>query len=100
MRRRGQSVGRRSRTEVNHQFSANAVQGSSVSTVTQRGESPNPNQTFFEARYRRQLQTPVRLNFEIQTKISMFRRFVKTLGPLPQDFSVLDIGFGYGHMLF
>lgn len=61
----------------------------------------NPNELLFEEQYRsRRLGLPVRLNFEIQSKLAMFRRLVQPLQPITTPFSVLDIGFGYGHMLF
>jgi ubiquinone/menaquinone biosynthesis C-methylase UbiE len=43
---------------------------------------------------------PLRLNFELQTKLAMFRRLARLIPPPPPGARVLDLGFGHGFMLF
>ncbi len=57
---------------------------------------PNPNLVTFEKYDHRWLRLPVRLNFEVQTKLAMFRRLAQKLPPLPGGASVLDLGCGRG----
>ncbi len=71
-----------------------------MSTELELRQDPNPNLVTFEEYYRRRLRLPVRLNFEVQTKLAMFRRLAQKLPPLPEGASVLDLGFGRGGMLF
>ncbi len=60
----------------------------------------NPNFVSFEQQYRRRLRMPLRLNFELQTKLAMFRRLARRIPALPPGARVLDLGFGHGFMLF
>jgi ubiquinone/menaquinone biosynthesis C-methylase UbiE len=64
------------------------------------GAEQNPNLASFERLYRRRVRMPLRLNFELQTKLAMFRRLARLIPPLPPGARVLDLGFGHGFMLF
>jgi ubiquinone/menaquinone biosynthesis C-methylase UbiE len=61
---------------------------------------PNPNLATFEEYYHRRLRLPVHLNFEVQTKLAMFRRLAQKLPSPPEGACVLDLGCGRGGMLF
>ena len=63
------------------------------------GAEPNPNETTYDYQYRRRLRMPIRLNFEQQSKLAMFRRLADHLPTLPEGARVLDLGFGLGKML-
>jgi len=63
-------------------------------------QEPNPNLVTFEEHYHRRLRLPVRFNFEVQTKLAMFRRLAQNMPPLPEGASVLDLGCGRRGMLF
>ncbi len=47
-------------------------------------QEPNPNLVTFEEHYHRRLRLPVRFNFEVQTKLAMFRRLAQNMPPLPE----------------
>lgn len=64
------------------------------------GAKQNPNFVSFEQQYRRRQRMPLRLNFELQTKLAMFRRLARRIPTLPPGARVLDLGFGHGFMLF
>lgn len=59
----------------------------------------NPNLSTFDRHYRRRLRLPLRLNFEVQSKLAMFRSLIVRLPALPASASILDLGFGTGLML-
>ncbi len=52
-------------------------------------QEPNPNLVTFEEHYHRRLRLPVRFNFEVQTKLAMFRRLAQNMPPLPEGYGLL-----------
>ncbi len=68
-------------------------------SLNQLAGARNPNLVAYEHLYRRRLRLPLRLNFEVQTKLAMFRRLMARLPEPPARVSVLDLGFGAGRML-
>lgn len=64
------------------------------------GAEKNPNLASFERLYRRRLRMPLRLSFELQTKLAMFRRLARRIPTIRHGARVLDLGFGHGFMLF
>ncbi len=68
-------------------------------SLDQLVEERNPNVVAFDRHYRRRLRLPLRLNFEVQSKLAMFRSLIARLPELPPSASILDLGFGTGQML-